>query len=101
MPPLFVKVNEIDNVGIIVAADGVLAGAQDSSGLMVSERIPQSHKVALRRIEDGEPILRYGQTIGFANREIERGCWVREEYLDLPAAPNLDEMPLATAVPAP
>ena len=101
MPPLFVKVNEIDNVGIVVAAAGVLAGVQDSSGVTVGERIPQSHKVALRRIEAGEPVLRYGQTIGFANRAIEPGFWVREEYLELPAAPKLDEMPLATAVPAP
>ncbi len=100
MPPLFVKVNEIDNVGIVVAAEGVLAGVQDSCGLTVGERIPQSHKVALKRIEPGEPILRYGQTIGRANREIEAGFWVREEYLDLPAAPKLAEMPLATAVPA-
>jgi galactarate dehydratase len=101
LPPLFVKVNEIDNVAIVVAGDGVLLGARDSSGLIVRERIPQSHKVALRRIEDGEPILRYGQTIGFANREIEPGCWVREDYLELPSAPKLDEMPLSTAVPAP
>ncbi len=101
LPPLFIKVNEIDNVGIIVAADGVLSGAHDPSGLTVCERIPQSHKVALKRIEAGEPIVRYGQTIGFANREIETGFWVREGYLDLPAAPKLDEMPLATAVPAP
>ena len=48
----------------------------------------------------GEPVLRYGQTIGYANRAIPAGSWVREELLDMPAAPPLDELPLATAVPA-
>jgi galactarate dehydratase len=101
LPPLFIKVNETDNVGIVVAADGVRAGTQDACGLTVAERIPQSHKLALRRMEPGEPVVRYGQTIGFANRDIGAGCWVREEYLELPAAPRLAEMPLASAVPAP
>jgi galactarate dehydratase len=101
VPPLFVKVNRIDNVGIIVAADGALSGAHDPSGLTLVERIPQSHKVALTRIESNEPVLRYGQTIGVANRSIAAGCWVREEYLDLLPAPKLDEMPLATGLPVP
>jgi len=92
LPPLFIKVHEADNVGIVVAAEGLSAAA---------ERIPQSHKVALARIASGQPVTRYGQTIGLANREIAAGAWVREEYLELPAAPRLAEMPLATAVPAP
>jgi galactarate dehydratase len=91
LPPLFIKVHEADNVGIVVAAEGLTA----------SERIPQSHKIALASIASGQPVTRYGQTIGLANREIAAGSWVREEYLELPAAPKLDEMPLATAVPAP
>ena len=46
-------------------------------------------------------MLRYGQIIGHANRAIPAGSWVREEMLDLPAAPALDRLPLATEVPAP
>ncbi len=88
-----------DNVGIIVAADGAALGQRDDSGFAVQERIPQSHKVALARIPKGEPVVRYGQTIGLANRDVAVGAWVREEDLDLPAAPKLSEMPLATAVP--
>ena len=34
-------------------------------------------------------------------RRSARGSWVREELLDMPAAPPLDELPLATATPAP
>ena len=97
--PLFVKVHEKDNVAIVVAAEGALPAARNAMGFAVLERIPQSHKVALMPIETGQPIVRYGQTIGVANRSLESGCWVREEDLTLPAAPKLDEMPLSTAVP--
>ena len=53
------------------------------------------------QLEAGQPVLRYGQTIGFANRTIPAGSWVREETIDLPAPPPLDRLPLSTAVPAP
>jgi galactarate dehydratase len=94
-------VHESDNVAIIVAPEGVAPGVHDATGFAVRESIPQSHKVALARILSGEPVVRYGQTIGLANRTLEAGSWVREDDLSLPAAPNLDEMPLSTAVPAP
>jgi len=86
---MYIRVNEQDNVAIIVRPEG----------LMAREHIPQGHKIALRDLERGEPVLRYGQTIGLANRAIAAGSWVREELIDLPAAPLLDELELATAVP--
>jgi len=101
LKPLYVRINSLDNVAIIVQPEGVMAGDVASDGLTIRERIPQSHKVALRRIERREPVMRYGQAIGYAARTIEPGSWVREEHIDLPAAPSLDEMPIATAVPAP
>ncbi len=100
-PPLYIRVNKSDNVGIIVDSDGAAAGTLAPSGLAVRERIPQSHKIALARIDTGEAVTRYGQIIGHATRIVEPGSWVREEFLDLPAAPPLDRMPLATAVPVP
>lgn len=53
------------------------------------------------RIDHGAPVVRYGQMIGYASRDIEVNSWVREDMLDLPAAPALDRLPLATNVPAP
>src|SRR5215472_2593032 len=87
---MYIRVNERDNVGIVVAPEGLVA----------LERIPQSHKMALSDITPGESVLRYGQTIGYANRAIPRGSWVREEHLEMPAPPPLDRLPLATEVPA-
>jgi len=99
--PLYLRAHSDDNVAIIVDAEGVRAGARDGGGLTVREFIPQAQKVALTSISAGDPLVRYGQTIGYANRVIEPGRWVREEMIDLPAAPSLDDLPLATAVPAP
>src|SRR5215471_5232648 len=89
MVRMVVRVNPLDNVAIVV----------DPEGITAREHIPQSHKVALRDFAKGEPVMRYGQPIGYANRAIAEGSWVREEMLDMPAAPPLDELPLATAVP--
>jgi galactarate dehydratase len=96
---MYIRVNARDNVAILVDPEGVAPGALLPDGLVARERIPQSHKIALHRLETGQPVLRYGQTIGFANRPIPAGSWVREELLDMPAAPPLDALSLATAVP--
>ena len=46
-------------------------------------------------------VIRYGHIIGYANRPIAHGSWVREDHLAMPAAPSLDDLPLATATPEP
>ncbi len=101
MTPLYVRVHEADNVAIIVDSEGVDAGRTSPSGLAIRERIPQSHKVALSSLESGAPVIRYGQVIGHTNRAIESGAWVREEMIDLPPAPRLEDLSLSTAVPSP
>ena len=101
MPPLYIQVDPRDNVAIIVNPEGLPAGTTFASGLVLRDRIPQSHKVALQPLAPGDPIIRYGQIIGLAARPIAQGAWVREDSLDLPKAPPLDDLPLATAIPAP
>ncbi|MGH9667832.1 MAG: galactarate dehydratase, partial [Bryobacteraceae bacterium] len=101
MDPLYIRINARDNVGIVVNPEGLPAGVEFPDGLVLRERVPQSHKVALQNLETGDPVVRYGQTIGHAARPLCAGAWVREDSIDLPAAPNLDQLPLATSVPAP
>ncbi|MEP6717208.1 MAG: galactarate dehydratase [Terriglobia bacterium] len=96
-----VKIDGRDNVAIIASAEGVKAGAEAAGGLRAIEAIPQSHKIALTDLGTGEPVLRYGSVIGYANRPIARGSWVREDAMRMPAAPPLDELALATAIPEP
>ncbi|MGH9583085.1 MAG: SAF domain-containing protein, partial [Bryobacteraceae bacterium] len=70
-----------------MSPEGAGPGARDASGFAVRERIPQAHKIALGDIESGAPVLRYGHVIGYANRPLDAGAWVREEFLDMPAPP--------------
>src|SRR5512134_3755765 len=97
--PRYLRLHEADNVAVIVNDGGVAAGSELGDGLRVLEAIPQCHKVALRRIAEGEAVRRYGQVIGTARRAIDGGSWVKEADLDLPAAPALDSLPLCTEVP--
>jgi len=45
--------------------------------------IPSGHKVALQRIECGEPVVRYANTIGQANQSISPGSWVHMHNLSV------------------
>jgi galactarate dehydratase len=99
--PLYVQVHPRDNVAIIVNPDGVPAGASFPSGLTAREAVPQAHKITLCEIAAAGPIVRYGQVIGRAKRDIAEGSWVQEDMVELPSAPPLESLSLATAVPAP
>src|SRR5207302_939583 len=97
----YIRVHERDNVAIVIDSNGLRAGTQLPSGLTLRDSVPQAHKIALTAIEPGEPIVRYGHTIGFAKHAIGAGSWLREDSLEAPPPPSLDELPLATATPAP
>ena len=87
---MYIRVNERDNVGIIVEPEGFRSER---------ERIPQSHKIALQISETASRCSATGRPSGSPIARSPRGSWVREEMLDMPAAPPLDALPLATAVP--
>ena len=99
--PLYVKVHSRDTVAIVANEAGLPAGTRFDCGLTLVEDIPEAHKVALVDIEAGEPILRYGFVIGYAENAIKKGSWVNAERTRLPVAPSLENLPLATAVPSP
>jgi galactarate dehydratase len=97
--PLCIQVHAQDNVAIVANEGGLPFGAQFDFGLTLLEAIPEAHKVALTDIPQGAPILRYGVVIGNAEVDIKKGSWVHEGLMSLPAAPPLDQLPWATAVP--
>jgi galactarate dehydratase len=101
LPYPYVRIHPRDNVAIILDPEGVRAGDTFDCGLAARERIPQSNKIALADLDSGEPVYRYGQIIGYANTPIPQGAWIRPEMLDIPVAPPLHQLPLATAVPEP
>ena len=99
--PRYLRVNERDNVAVVVNRGGLPAGTRFASGLVLAEAIPEAHKVALADFAEGDPIVRYGVNIGFAARPIAQGSWVHEGLMIAPEAPSLSECPLATAAPKP
>ncbi len=101
MNPRYIRVHEKDNVAIVVNPGGLPDGTRFPSGLTLAEWVPEAHKVALVDLAKGEPVIRYGEVIGYAAQPIPRGTWVCEELVTLPAAPALDSLPSATAAPAP
>ncbi len=56
-----IVINEKDNVGVSLEGDG---------------KIPAGHKYALVEIKKGEPVYKYGQIIGRAKEDIQKGEWV-------------------------
>ena len=99
--PHAIRMDERDNVAIVANAGGLEAGAVFASGfaagLVLRERVPQGHKVALATIGEGEAVVRYGIAIGFALKAIPAGSWVHERLLRMPAARSLEGLPMATA----
>jgi galactarate dehydratase len=96
--PIYIKVNGQDNVAIIVNSGGVKEGNKFSCGLESVEFIPQGHKVALVDLEKDQPIVRYGEVIGYAMATIKKGSWIKESLVRMPVPPELDELP-ATSIP--
>lgn len=99
--PLYIKMNSADNVAVVANTGGLPEGAVFPCGLTLREYVPQGHKVALQDIRQGEAIIRYGEVIGCAVQPIPKGRWVEKSLVELPPAPELDELPLAGKVPEP
>jgi len=78
-----------DNVGVALRDIAANEQARSAHGpqLPAIERINQGHKIALRRISEGEAIVRFGVSVGIATASIERGHLVhvhnvRSQYLN-------------------
>jgi altronate hydrolase len=70
---------------IAVAARHLSAGqsfAFDGTTITLAGRIGLGHKIALAPIREGQPVLKYGQIIGFASRNISPGELVHVHNLD-------------------
>jgi galactarate dehydratase len=98
--PLTISMHPIDNVAIVANDGGLPAGTVLSNGLILKDKVPQGHKVALVDLAMDAPVLRYGIPIGYAIKDIPAGSWVHERLLHMPDARELDNLPIATVKPA-
>jgi altronate dehydratase small subunit len=64
--------------------DRIRAVSKDAGSreLVALEPIPRFHKIALQDIKKGEKILKYGEAIGTATRDIATGFHVHIQNLD-------------------
>jgi altronate dehydratase small subunit len=76
------RINPADNVATMLddanAAGGVanVLGGDGVISVELREPIALGHKVALRDIATGAPIIKFGVTIGRAFKDIRAGDWV-------------------------
>ena len=69
-----VTLQEEDNVAVLKSP--LKAGSEvsfDGTTAISNRLIPAGHKIALQAIDPGAPLIKYGQTIGFAQTAIARG----------------------------
>jgi altronate dehydratase len=74
MPRISLTVHPDDNVATLLDFDVEDQVTQD--GLPLAAPIPFGHKVALCPIQTGQPVVKYGVTIGTATQDIETGAHV-------------------------
>lgn len=86
---LALKVDDLDNVATIFAndiKDGMEVEVRDKKGhsevITVHGDVPYGHKIALRDIAKGEPIMKYGESIGAASHDIKKGDYVHIHNMD-------------------
>jgi altronate hydrolase len=71
--PRTLRLNARDN--LIVAIDAVAPGVA-VQGVTAATRILRGHKMAAERIAKGQPVLKFGQIIGFATEDIVPGAHI-------------------------
>lgn len=82
-----------DNVAIVVATGGLPVGTPLVDGPVLTEAIPQGHKVALVDLPQGTAVRRYNVIIGHTAQSIAAGAWVNEQRLTLPPPRSLQNLP--------
>lgn len=97
----FLQIHPMDTVA--VALHPVPAGTV-FQGIPAAEDIPQGHKMALRAMDPGENVVKYGFPIGHAKAAISPGSWVHThnmatnlsgeaEYTYTPKVPKVEPLP--------
>ena len=85
-----IDANPIDTIflhaddNVCVAARDLAAGTKVIAGqreVRLAEPVRLGHKIALATIAEGQPVVKYGQIIGFATSDIAAGDWVHSHNL--------------------
>src|SRR5215207_6457231 len=77
-----IRIHPADNVAVAIHA--LAAGERvdvDGDSVVVGVAVAPGHKLALRDIEQGDSVVKYGYPIGAATATIARGAWVHSHNL--------------------
>jgi altronate hydrolase len=80
-PPV-VRIHPSDNVAVAVHAlePGTTIAVGDER-IILTESVPAGHKIALTELEAGQPVVKYGFTIGETTAPVARGAWIHAHNL--------------------
>ena len=81
----YIIINEFDNVAVCLRPH---TKGEVVEGVTLLDDIPQAHKVALKDIKAGEDLIKYGNPIGHATKDIKKGEHVHTHNV----ATNLDDV---------
>ena len=76
--PRVVRMHPADNVAIVVNDGGLIVGTVLDKGVVLRDKVPQGHKVALSELVTGQAVIRYNVPVGYARQNIPAGSWVHE-----------------------
>ncbi len=79
MNPALIVLHPEDTVA--VAREPLAAGTPIDHDVAVKQAVPSGHKLALRAVQAGEAVLKFGQPIGHASSDIEAGEHVHTHNL--------------------
>jgi len=89
-----VQVDGRDNVATVTSdvSEGevveVLSPEGDILRLRALDDISFGHKIALTDLDQGEEVVKYGETIGIASRPIRAGSWVHTHNVESARVPT-------------
>lgn len=95
---LAIQIDERDNVAIVVESGGLKAGSLLRNGVRLVDDVPQGHKVALKDLAKDAAIIRYGEVVGYAEKNLSCGSWIHEGVTRMPESPQLDSWTFTPSV---
>lgn len=75
-------INKKDKVAVLLEnaekGDTILT---DGHEIVLLEPVEFAHKVAINDISKGEPVIKYGEEIGYALENIPKGTWIHRHNM--------------------
>ena len=100
----FIKIHPADNVVVCLSAlaEGTVINV-DGEAITLRQTIPAGHKCLVKAIAKGDPVVKYGFPIGYAQSDMQPGTWINEHNLltTLKGTPHYTYEPNFNSLPQP